>query len=180
MLDAKTASAPGSQSEEGSVGPALPDYTVAFNVAGLTPDRRQRLLDYIRQTGEPVRPGVVRCAATVRGPVGALNDIHGAQIYYIAREAVNNAVLHGNKKDASKWVEVEMERAEGALFIRVWDEGPGLDESCLRDPRSGENLFKPNGRGIFLIKQFVDDVAFLRDKPGRFGVQMRVNLVPGK
>jgi len=42
------------------------------------------------------------------------------------------------------------------------DEGPGLDESCLRDPRSGENLFKPNGRGIFLIKQFVDDVAFLR------------------
>ena len=96
------------------------------------------------------------------------------------REAVNNAVLHGNKKDASKWVEVEMERAEGALFIRVWDEGPGLDESCLRDPRSGENLFKPNGRGIFLIKQFVDDVAFLRDKPGRFGVQMRVNLVPGK
>jgi serine/threonine-protein kinase RsbW len=96
------------------------------------------------------------------------------------REAVNNAVLHGNKRDASKWVEVEMERSEGALFIRVWDEGPGLDESCLRDPRSGENLFKPNGRGIFLIKQFVDDVAFRRDKPGHFGVQMRVDLAPAK
>lgn len=96
------------------------------------------------------------------------------------REAVNNAVLHGNKKDATKWVEVEMERAEGALFIRVWDEGPGLDESCLRDPRSGENLFKPNGRGIFLIRQFVDGVSFLRTRPGHFGVQMRVDLTPGQ
>ena len=65
MLDAKTSSAPGSQSQEGSVSPALPDYTVALNVAGLDPDRRQRLLDYLRLTGEPVRPGVVRCAATL-------------------------------------------------------------------------------------------------------------------
>jgi serine/threonine-protein kinase RsbW len=92
------------------------------------------------------------------------------------REAVNNAVLHGNKKDASKWVEVEMERVRDDLFIRVWDQGPGLDESCLRDPRSQENLFKPNGRGIFLIRQFANEVSFLRNKPGYFGIQMKVAL----
>lgn len=96
------------------------------------------------------------------------------------REAVNNAVLHGNRKDASKWVEVDMEREADHLIIRVWDQGPGLDESCLRDPRSQENLFKPNGRGIFLIRQFVDGISFLRDRPGFFGIQMRVDLQRGK
>lgn len=95
------------------------------------------------------------------------------------REAVNNAVLHGNKKDASKCVEVDMEREGDALIIRVWDQGTGLDESCLRDPRQQENLFKPNGRGIFLIRQFVDGLSFRRDRPGFFGLEMRVNLKRG-
>ena len=92
------------------------------------------------------------------------------------REAINNAVLHGNGKDPEKWVEVEMEHRDGVLYLRVWDQGKGLDEACLRDPRKEENLFKPNGRGIFLIKQFVDSVRFLRDRPGHFGIEMMVAL----
>lgn len=96
------------------------------------------------------------------------------------REAVNNAVLHGNKNDPSKWIELEIEGSESALVMRVWDEGPGFEEQVLRDPRNPENLLKPNGRGIFLIRQFVDDVKFRRDRKGRFGIEMTVDLTKGQ
>lgn len=92
------------------------------------------------------------------------------------REAVNNAVLHGNKKDPAKLVEFEMERRGDAVTVRVWDEGTGFDRSLLSDPTTPENLLRPSGRGIFLIKQFVDGVRFLTDRPGHFGIEMRVRL----
>ncbi len=92
------------------------------------------------------------------------------------REAVNNAVLHGNRKDPAKTVEFEMERRGREVTIRVWDEGGGFDRSKLSDPTSPENLLRPSGRGIFLIRQFVDGVRFLTERPGHFGMEMRVRL----
>lgn len=92
------------------------------------------------------------------------------------REAVNNAVLHGSKNDPKRWIEVEMEVTEQGLVIKVWDEGKGFPEGVLRDPRNPENLLKPNGRGIFLIRQFVDKVEFDKDHKGRFGIIMTVQL----
>ncbi len=92
------------------------------------------------------------------------------------REAVNNAVLHGNKKDPSKWIEFEMERAGDAVLLRVWDEGQGFDQSALSDPTAPENLLRPSGRGIFLIRQFVDGVRFLDGRPGHFGMEIRVDI----
>lgn len=92
------------------------------------------------------------------------------------REAVNNAVLHGNRKDPSKWIEVEMECAGDEFVMRVWDEGSGFDTSQLADPRNPENLFRPNGRGIFLIRQFSDRVAFRQRADGKHGIEMAVNL----
>jgi len=91
------------------------------------------------------------------------------------REAMNNAILHGNKKDPSKWVDVDMQKAGNKLIMKVFDEGPGFSESILTDPRTEENIFRPNGRGIFLIKQFVDDVRFIRNDAGRFGIELRVD-----
>lgn len=96
------------------------------------------------------------------------------------REAVNNAVLHGSKNDPKRWIEVEMEVTGHALILRIWDEGQGFPEAVLRDPRKSENLLKPNGRGIFLIRQFVDKVEFDRDHKGRFGIVMTVNLASGE
>jgi serine/threonine-protein kinase RsbW len=96
------------------------------------------------------------------------------------REAVNNAVLHGSKNDPKRWIEVEMEVTEKELVIKVWDEGKGFPEGVLRDPRNPENLLRPNGRGIFLIRQFVDKVEFDRDRKGRFGIVMTVNLATGE
>ncbi len=92
------------------------------------------------------------------------------------REAVNNAVLHGNKKDPSKFIEVELEATKDEFIMRVWDEGPGFDDSRLGDPRDPENLFRPNGRGIFLIRQLLDRSKFIR-KEGRFGLEMAIALV---
>ncbi len=92
------------------------------------------------------------------------------------REAVNNAVLHGNKKDSSKFIEVEMDEVEGEFVMRVWDEGPGFNVSVLGDPRNPENLFRPNGRGIFLIRQLMDHVEFIHDSRGRFGLEMKIAL----
>ena len=92
------------------------------------------------------------------------------------REAVNNAVLHGNKKDPSKWVEFEIVRDKGSVLLTVWDEGDGFNQSILADPTAPENLLRPSGRGIFLIRQFVDGVRFLPDRRGHFGMEMRVDL----
>ena len=92
------------------------------------------------------------------------------------REAVNNAVLHGNKKDPKKWIEVTMEQAGDEFIMRILDEGTGFDTSSLSDPRSPENLFRPNGRGIFLIRQFSDRVSFIQSEDGRFGVEIAVKL----
>jgi serine/threonine-protein kinase RsbW len=92
------------------------------------------------------------------------------------REAVNNAVLHGNKKDPQKWIEVTMEQTGSEFIMQVLDEGQGFDTSVLSDPRSPENLFRPNGRGIFLIRQFSDRVSFIQSKDGRFGVEIAVKL----
>lgn len=92
------------------------------------------------------------------------------------REAVNNAVLHGNKKDSSKWIEVDMEADDQEFVMRVWDEGTGFDTASLTDPRCPENIFRPNGRGIFLIRQFSDRVVFRQKADGRFGIEMAVNL----
>ena len=116
---------------------------------------------------------------TVLAQVAREIEIPDERLDWIAlslREAVNNAVLHGNGNDASKWIEVEMESSPKAFVMKVWDEGGGFSQDVLRDPTSPENLFKPNGRGIFLIRQFTDDLEFAKDASGRFGIVMTVSL----
>lgn len=86
------------------------------------------------------------------------------------RESVINAIKHGNSGDASKHVFVEFEtdlidRAP-ALTIRVRDQGAGFDPENLDDPMAPENLLKASGRGIFLIRSFMDDVRLQRAPEG--------------
>jgi serine/threonine-protein kinase RsbW len=76
------------------------------------------------------------------------------------REAVINAIKHGNNMDADKMVEVEFEQNAENFRIRVRDQGLGFDWTQTADPRADENLFLSNGRGIFFMKHFVDMVAF--------------------
>ncbi len=93
------------------------------------------------------------------------------------RESVINAIKHGNHGDASKHVFVELVADSGAnpnaeLRIRVRDEGEGFDPSTLADPLAPENLLKASGRGIFLIRSFMDDVQFQRAPEGGMEIRM--------
>ena len=75
-------------------------------------------------------------------------------------EAVNNAIQHGNQYDAAKKVNITYEVEGDNLMFSVQDEGSGFDYYNLPDPTAPENLEKPTGRGIFLMKHLADQVIF--------------------
>ncbi len=75
-------------------------------------------------------------------------------------EAVNNAFQHGNANDLSKQVCVRTNRNNRVLCFRITDEGPGFDPEQLPDPTAPENVEKPGGRGVFLMRQLCDRVRF--------------------
>ena len=82
------------------------------------------------------------------------------------REAAVNAVLHGNAYDPGKKVTVNFERTNRELVITIRDQGKGLDLSKIPDPLAPENLLKTSGRGIFLIRSFMDEVEINPSKTG--------------
>ena len=91
------------------------------------------------------------------------------------RESVINAIKHGNQNDAAKHVFVEFETHEQAvpeLSIRVRDQGAGFDPEEVADPLAPENLLKSSGRGIFLIRNFMDDVRLQRAPEGGMEIRM--------
>ncbi len=88
------------------------------------------------------------------------------RISMAVREATVNAVLHGNAYDPRKKVHIAFETAGEALTVTVRDEGKGLDQEEIPDPLAPENLLKQSGRGIFLIRAFMDEVRFRNMEPG--------------
>ncbi len=81
-------------------------------------------------------------------------------------EAIGNAVVHGNHHDLSKQVHIRFRIHQNCLTVEVRDEGEGFDATNLPDPLAPENILKPCGRGIFLIKSFMDEVSFSSDDTG--------------
>lgn len=82
------------------------------------------------------------------------------------REAAVNAVLHGNAYDVNKHITASFETTSDSLVIRITDQGPGLDPTTLPDPLAPENILRGSGRGIFLIRAFMDEVNFRQLHPG--------------
>ena len=87
------------------------------------------------------------------------DDIYG-NIMIAVTEAVNNAIRHGNRNDPKLNVALSLMLENDLIKFRVEDEGPGFDYHHLPDPTSPENLEKPGGRGIFLMKHLSDEVEF--------------------
>ncbi|GAB2618339.1 ATP-binding protein [Belliella aquatica] len=87
------------------------------------------------------------------------DDIYG-NIMISVTECVSNAILHGNKGDATKIVDLELHFDEQEIKFIIKDEGSGFEIEALKDPTSPENLEKTGGRGIFLMKHLADDVSF--------------------
>ena len=94
------------------------------------------------------------------------------------REAVANAIKHGNRQETDKRVDVELNFVDGYVDIVVTDQGSGFEPDKVRDPLAPENLFKTNGRGIFYMKRFMDDVSYGSRPDGGTIVTLRKRLVP--
>lgn len=92
------------------------------------------------------------------------------------REALANAIKHGNLQNASKRVDVEMEVVADTLQIRIRDEGSGFEPQDVADPLAPENRLKTSGRGIFYMKTFMDDVRFSRTDRGGMELTLTKNL----
>lgn len=88
------------------------------------------------------------------------------------REAVTNAVLHGNNKDDAKIVRVTVESSPSSLEISVHDEGAGFNPQEVPNPTATENIMKSSGRGIFFMRTFMDDVEWLIRPEGGTTVRM--------
>ena len=86
-------------------------------------------------------------------------DIYG-NIMIAVTEAVNNAIRHGNKNDSTKNVSLALTLEENLIKFKIEDEGRGFDYNSLPDPTAPENIEKPGGRGIFLMKHLSDEVEF--------------------
>lgn len=87
------------------------------------------------------------------------DDIYG-NIMIAVTESVNNAIVHGNKSDKSKNVHLSLSLEDNQVKFVIEDEGSGFDYDNLPDPTAPENLEKPGGRGIFLMKNLCDEVSF--------------------
>ena len=89
-------------------------------------------------------------------------DIYG-NILIAALEAANNAILHGNKLDENKYVNISVKLDERKLRIKIDDEGAGFDYKNVPDPTAPENIENVNGRGIFLMEKLSDRIEFTRN-----------------
>jgi serine/threonine-protein kinase RsbW len=87
------------------------------------------------------------------------DDIYG-NIMIAVTEAVNNAIRHGNRDNSSKNVTLSLSLENGLIKFKIEDQGDGFDFHKLPDPTAPENISKPGGRGIFLMKHLSDEVEF--------------------
>lgn len=108
--------------------------------------------------------------------IAGLDEDSSHWVSVSVRESVINAVKHGNREDPSKHVTVEFTLAPranpGEFSVTVLDEGEGFDFEEVDDPLAPENLLKSSGRGIFFMRNFMDDVAITRRPGGGMSVRM--------
>ena len=118
--------------------------------------------------------------------MGQLAGLDEDAIHWIGvavRESVINAIKHGNREDYGKMVTVEFAMAPSKdpseLVVRVLDQGDGFDPEEVADPLAPENILKSSGRGIFFMRNFMDDVTLKRAAEGGMEVRMVKKLATG-
>ena len=86
------------------------------------------------------------------------DEIFGLRVGF--KEALNNAFIHGNKMNLDKKVYVNVKVNKNRIFVKIRDEGDGFKPGEVPNPLAPENLLKPKGRGLHLLKQFFDSVTY--------------------
>lgn len=98
------------------------------------------------------------------------DDLH--QLGMAVRESMVNAVVHGNRYNARKKVHVSVTKGSDRLTIVIADEGDGFDPDAIPDPLAEENILRQSGRGLLLIRAFVDEFQVLKGEPRGTEVRM--------
>ncbi len=116
---------------------------------------------------------LAHAVAEKMGEAAGLDSGAALDLGLAVREAVINAIVHGNRKDPSQDVELTFTRGSRGIRIRVLDRGSGFDPDSLPDPTAPENVLRNSGRGLLLMRAFADEVRF-RYREGR---GMEITLV---
>jgi serine/threonine-protein kinase RsbW len=130
------------------------------------------------QTSELSLPSRIETVATAAAAVAEFIGRSGISedaafgIDMAVREAVTNAVLHGNRQDQNKTVDIRLKSLPDAVEISVHDQGPGFNPEDVPDPTANENILKTSGRGIFFMRNFMDEVDWLIRPEGGTTVRM--------
>jgi serine/threonine-protein kinase RsbW len=102
-------------------------------------------------------------------------DLH--KIGMAVRESMVNAVVHGNQYSAHKKVRVSVSKGQDRLTVTISDQGKGFELEALPDPLSEDNLLRNSGRGIFLIRAFMDELNVRRLSPAGTEVTLTKYLI---
>jgi serine/threonine-protein kinase RsbW len=132
----------------------------------MTEQRVSYTLDSTLETVDSAEQAATRIATD-----NGFDEDEVMQIAMAVREAAVNAVLHGNAYDPGKKVTLDFERTGRDLVITIRDQGAGLDPDKIPDPLAPENLLKTSGRGIFLIRSFMDEVQI---HPSETGTEIKL------
>jgi serine/threonine-protein kinase RsbW len=130
-------------------------------------EKLQTTLDSVLESVDKAEEFVIQEAEKV-----GFDEDQQHQIGMAVRECAVNAVVHGNRYSKTKKVHLDIERSNGALTVTIGDEGDGFDLSSLPDPLAPENLLRQSGRGLLLIRTFMDDFD-LHPRPGG-GTEVRL------
>jgi serine/threonine-protein kinase RsbW len=136
-----------------------------------TPEILERLLDSTLDSVDKAE----ELASAAAGRAGFEED-DLMRIGMAVREAMVNAVAHGNRYNANKKVRFSLSHGAERFIIVIADEGEGFDFDCLPDPLAPENLLRTSGRGIFLIRSFMDEVQLRRLESGGTEVTLVKNV----
>ena len=130
------------------------------------------------ETTELSLPSRIETVATAAAAVAQFISLCGMSddaafgIDMAIREAVTNAVLHGNRQDENKSVDIVLKSSPDAVEISVHDQGSGFNPEDVPDPTANENILKTSGRGIFFMRTFMDEVNWLIRPEGGTTVRM--------
>ena len=120
-------------------------------------------LEFTQSIDFPAKAENIALAEKLIDEACAKHNVHESlygNILIALTEAVNNAIHHGNALDPSKNVTLGYEVKDGRIVFVVRDRGAGFDHDQLPDPTDPQNLEKPHGRGVFLMRALADSVAF--------------------
>jgi serine/threonine-protein kinase RsbW len=110
--------------------------------------------------------GAVEAAAEKLATEAGLGEEERFHVTMAVREAAVNAVMHGNEYNPKKHIAFSFENTGAALVFTIADQGKDIDPDSLPNPLAPENLLRGTGRGIFLIRSFMDEVHFRQLHPG--------------